>query len=107
MFLVQYPDSDAESDEKGDVVSPQPPESCAQSTVKRKRSNSLEDSLPPLPAAFHDLYSTNARVSTCDNPNLHGGRKRAVPHIEGNWPSHIYLECKHIRNWSRKEGFID
>ncbi|KAF2467385.1 uncharacterized protein BDR25DRAFT_266781, partial [Lindgomyces ingoldianus] len=99
LVLVQYSDSDsdegslykkAESD-----AYPPPTQPVAGSTVavKRKREEpSSSSNLPPLPAAFHDLYSVNMRVSTCDDPSLHGGRKRAVPHIDGNWPSHVYLE---------------
>jgi hypothetical protein len=89
MSLVQYPDSDSGSEEATHSPALKP-----KAVLKRKRSKATNDDLPPLPAAFHDLYSTNARVSTSDNPSLHGGRKRAVPHVEGNWPSHIYLECK-------------
>ncbi|KAJ4363747.1 poly(U)-specific 3'-to-5' RNA exonuclease [Ascochyta clinopodiicola] len=78
MSLVQYPDSDSGS-EAGAPLSAQKPKAV----LKRKRSSEPSyDDLPPLPAAFHDLYSTNARVSTSDDPSLHGGRKRAVPHVE-------------------------
>lgn len=89
MSLVQYSDSDSGSEQDA-----APAAQTLKPVLKRKRSEPSHDDLPPLPAAFHDLYSTNARVSTSDNPSLHGGRKRAVPHVEGNWPSHIYLECK-------------
>lgn len=89
MSLVQYSDSDT-CDEEDASLSAQK----SKVVLKRKRSEPSNDDLPPLPAAFHDLYSTNARVSTSDDPSLHGGRKRAVPHVEGNWPSHVYLECK-------------
>lgn len=89
MSLVQYPDSDSDSEDKA-ILSAQKPKA----PLKRKRSEPSSDDLPPLPAAFHDLYSTAARVSTSDNPSLHGGRQRAVPHVEGNWPTHVYLECK-------------
>lgn len=90
MSLVQYSDSESDSGNQQHANPVQKPKIL----LKRKRSQPSSDDLPPLPAAFHDLYSTNARVSTSDDPSLHGGRKRAVPHVDGNWPSHIYLECK-------------
>ncbi|KAF2146789.1 uncharacterized protein K452DRAFT_262903 [Aplosporella prunicola CBS 121167] len=84
--LVAYPDSDSEQD----AHDAHPP--------KRKRPTPASASCndlpppPPLPAAFHDLYSTATRVSTSDDPSLHAGRKRAIPHMEGHWMSHVYLE---------------
>jgi hypothetical protein len=96
MSLVQYPDSDSDEDDKSNAIPDEPLKVSLKSAVKRKHSESTQDDLPPLPAAFHDLYTTNARVSTSDNPSLHGGRKRAIPHVEGNWPTHVYLECKDV-----------
>ncbi|KAL3465305.1 U6 snRNA phosphodiesterase Usb1 [Aspergillus heterothallicus] len=80
MALVQYSDSDSEIDEEA------PPRKI------KKLDHSAPSTLPPLPAAFHDLYASSIRVSVRDDPSLHGGRKRVIPHIEGNWPTHIYLE---------------
>jgi hypothetical protein len=98
MALVDYSDSDSEN-EADITVAPQ-----TVANLKRKRADEEEipsrsdqaSRLPPLPAAFHDLYATNARVSVRDDPSLHGGRKRVTPHVEGNWPTHVYLECTSI-----------
>lgn len=88
MALVDYASSD--EDEK-EGTQPSTTTDALQSS-KRKRNDGSSD-FPPLPSKFHDLYASTTRVSTRDDPSLHGGRKRVTPHIEGNWPTHLYIEC--------------
>jgi len=87
MPLVTYNSSSSGEEE---------PVAAERNTLKRKRYHQKERNaaLPALPSSFHDLYASAARMSTHDDPSLHGGRKRAIPHIEGQWPSHVFLECE-------------
>ncbi|GAD94198.1 conserved hypothetical protein [Paecilomyces variotii No. 5] len=92
MALVQYSDSESDVDERrSQSASPARP---AKKLRQDNRPSDRKDtySLPALPANFHDLYASSTRVSVKDDPSLHGGRKRVIPHVEGNWPTHLYLE---------------
>ncbi|OQE91177.1 hypothetical protein PENNAL_c0010G01265 [Penicillium nalgiovense] len=82
MPLVHYSDSESDSEST----------SSLRPSKKPRHSTGSGSSLPPLPASFHNLYASSTRVSVQDNPSLHGGRKRVIPHVEGNWPTHLYLE---------------
>jgi U6 snRNA phosphodiesterase len=84
MALVDY----SSSEDEGTPLKDPPAQN-----LKRKRDDHTSSDLPPLPSKFHDLYASTTRVSTRDDPSLHGGRKRVTPHVEGNWPTHLYIEC--------------
>lgn len=95
MGLVEYSSSDSAS-ESEEAVGRHPPPSKRQRTGREKTTDfagRAAPDLPPLPAAFHDLYAHTVRASTADDPSLHQGRARQIPHVAGNWPSHVYVEC--------------
>lgn len=101
MPLVEYPDSDSEDNDKQPEDRDRNDQPQAQQAHKRKRDedNNDNDSVtaqtkpaPILPTSFLNLYATNTRTATTDDPTLHGGRQRQTPHMTGHWPSHIYLD---------------
>ncbi|KAK6505418.1 poly(U)-specific 3'-to-5' RNA exonuclease [Arthrobotrys musiformis] len=78
--LVDYSDSEDDDDSKPTAAGSSQP------------APSTSESLPPLPSKFYDLYTAAPRLTKEDDPEAHGGRHRAIPHIEGNWPTHLYFE---------------
>ena len=95
MGLIDYPDSEVEDEEENDDEAQGYNDNNSPAAKKRRLSIApSKSSLPPLPQSFRDLYSSTVRTSTQDDPSLHGGRKRVTPHVPGNWPTHVYLECK-------------
>jgi U6 snRNA phosphodiesterase len=87
--LVDYPSSDSDAG-----PDPDPPRSAPRARDKQQTNDAVARPPPPLPAAFHALYPTAARPSTSDDPALHEGRTRQLPHTPGVWPTHVYIECE-------------
>ena len=95
MALVDYDSSDS-----GDTPAPPPAKrrkSSGDGAAPSRYADDALPSMPPLPSAFHDLYASTVRQSIVDDPSLHQGRRRQIPHVVGNWPTHLYVECKSSR----------
>ncbi|KAK3310247.1 U6 snRNA phosphodiesterase Usb1 [Chaetomium strumarium] len=90
MPLVDYP-SDSDDSEPASGTDHADSDPGGPPPNKKQRTGT-PPALPPLPAAFHDLYAATVRTTTRDDPGLHQGRTRQIPHVAGNWPSHIYVE---------------
>jgi hypothetical protein len=75
--LVNYSSSESESE---DEVPLKPQEI----TVKSKTTNKL-----PM------LLSIDKKTN-CDkdNPEDHQMRQRSIPHVEGNWATHVFIDCE-------------
>lgn len=100
MGLVDYSSSGSGSSVSPPAKKRKTSQTRPATTASRPQSESpssstpASSSLPPLPPTFHDLYASTVRQSTTDDPALHQGRRRQIPHVPGNWPSHIYIEWR-------------
>lgn len=90
MTLVDYSSDESESAEPAGAP---PTKRRKPSPAPHPTRPAAKPALPPLPSAFHDLYASTVRQSVVDDPSLHQGRRRVNPHVVGNWPSHLYVEC--------------
>lgn len=94
MALVDYSDSGSEHDDGSIPIDTDKAKTNCHRTLKRKRDDDAHSTVPPLPLSFHDLYASNSRTASQDDPVLHAGRQRLTPHVEGHWPTHVYIECE-------------
>ncbi|EPE06699.1 hypothetical protein F503_03126 [Ophiostoma piceae UAMH 11346] len=86
MALVDYSSEGSGSDSGLDS------EDGHKTTRQKSSKKNNTGAPPPLPRAFHDLYAATVRTAPVDHPSLHNGRQRAIPHVAGQWPSHLYIE---------------
>lgn len=91
MALVSYSDSSSSDEDSSECIDNQ---GTASGTLRRKRNTAMDSSLPSLPPSFYNLYASTLRTAGQDDPSLHAGRQRQTPHVEGNWPTHVYIECR-------------
>lgn len=91
MALVDYSSSGSESEPDTQPVKRRKAVDGSSRSTDRDGAAGAS-SMPPLPDTFHDLYASTVRQSVVDDPSLHQGRKRHIPHVVGNWPSHVYTE---------------
>ncbi|KKF97229.1 U6 snRNA phosphodiesterase [Ceratocystis platani] len=92
MPLVNYSDSDSDSDSGSGSGSSHEARLSQPPAKKQRTALNKAATVPPLPPNFLDLYASSVRTSAVDDPALHQGRKRQIPHVAGNWPSHLYIE---------------
>ena len=98
MGLVDYSSSASDSETEASTAAgaERPNKRRKTSTIspdsRTEKTETGTEALPPLPPAFHDLYASTVRPSPVDDPSLHQGRRRQIPHVAGNWPSHVYVE---------------
>lgn len=65
-------------------------------------SSSSDDENEPAPKKQKTIklpmpFKKSFECSELDNPYDHQGRKRQIPHIEGNWSSHIFIDCTTLK----------
>ena len=87
MVLVEYSDSEDDDEQQCRDAPP-----LKKRRIDNGNANGSDTPLPVLPSEFRSLYATSVRTSTIDDPALHGGRVRQAAHVEGKWPTHVYVE---------------
>lgn len=65
-------------------------DSSSDEEIKGARPAPYSKAPPPPPKDFLNLFTAPPKLSA--HAAQHQGRTRVVPHTQGSWPSHIYIE---------------
>lgn len=80
MNLVGYSDSSDSSDT----------DSEQSNYLNINTSQNVQSLKPSLPLSFHSIYTANSKFAS--GSHLYDGKSRVSAHVEGSWPTHIYLQ---------------
>lgn len=80
--LVEYSSSDSDSEEDDCSVVPAKKMKKEDQVVQPKRSVKL-----PMLLSVEKPQAKGSRED-------HQMRTRAIPHVEGNWATHVFIDCK-------------
>lgn len=61
-------------------------ESEAEDDKKKEKILNVKPKLPMLLAVENQSLE--------EDPEVHQMRKRTIAHVDGNWPSHVFINCK-------------
>lgn len=82
--LVEYSSSESENEEQAEAtVQPAMPKVTVVQLAK-PRTNKL----PML------LETKSLNSQQKESPEEHQMRTRSIPHVEGNWVTHVFIDCK-------------
>lgn len=55
-----------------------------------------------IPGALQEMFAPSGRAG--DDPSLHGGRVRRVPHVDGNFATSLFVGVQPTAEWRRRWG---
>lgn len=86
--LVDY--SSSESDQEENVLSPM---ETSRTSIKLPMLLQVKETNQTT-SKIHQMRTSTRTLNEIETVEKHQGRTRSFEHVEGNWATHIYIDCK-------------